>query len=302
MRKKTHEEYVEELAAKNPTVEVIERYNGFHTKILHHCLIHDVYFMLQPANACRGDGCKICHKERIGIANAMTHDEYVKRVFNINNNIVVLGTYTNNYTPILHRCTVHDVEWMVSPANILSGHGCSKCGSDKISNHFSKTHEQYVKEVNIINSDIEVIGTYVNAKTPILHKCKIDGYVWSVAPDSILHGYGCPKCNESSGERQIRQWLDRHSVVYEYQKTFDDCRNVLPLPFDFYLPKYNSCIEFDGGQHYFPVNLFGGEESFEKTVKHDEIKNKYCEDNDIRLLRIPYYEDVDEQLNNFLFT
>ena len=301
-RCKKHEDYVDELAVKNPTVKVIGEYVDSQTKILHHCNIHNIDFMQRPSDALKGGGCSICHRERIGAANSMTYEEYIEALNDINPSIVVLGDYINASTPILHKCVIHNVEWMVSPSNILSGHGCRECGNEKIKKALSKTQEQYIEEVANVNPDIEVMGQYINARTPIMHRCKIDGYEWMTMPYSVLSGYGCPVCSESSGERQIRQWLDKHCIVYEYQKIFDDCRNVLPLPFDFYLPKYNSCIEFDGGQHYFPVNLFGGEESFEKTVKHDEIKNKYCEDNDIRLLRIPYYEDVDEQLNNFLFT
>ena len=59
------------------------------------------------------------------------------------------------------------------------------------------------------------------------------------------------------------------------------------MPFDFYLPNYNLCIEFDGAQHYRPVF---GEHNFEQTQKHDKIKNEYCESHNIELLRIPYWE------------
>lgn len=57
-----------------------------------------------------------------------------------------------------------------------------------------KTHEQYLKDVEKINPNIEVLGIYVNAYTKILHRCKIDGYEWYTKPNSILSGYGCPKC------------------------------------------------------------------------------------------------------------
>lgn len=49
------------------------------------------------------------------------------------------------------------------------------------------------------------------------------------------------------------------------------------------------------------VDYFGGEDGFKKTVAHDNIKNDYCKNNDIKLLRIPYYANVEEELNNFLF-
>lgn len=96
-------------------------------------------------------------------------------------------------------------------------------------------------------------------------------------------------------------WLDSHGVKYMQQKAFDDCCDIKPLPFDFYLPEYNCCIEYDGEQHYRAVDYFGGEDGFKKTVAHDNIKNDYCKNNDIKLLRIPYYANVEEELNNFLF-
>ena len=99
----------------------------------------------------------------------------------------------------------------------------------------------------------------------------------------------------------IRQWLINNGIEYEYQKSFADCRDKRSLPFDFYLPEYNVCIEYDGKQHYESIEYFGGEESFAYTQRHDEIKNQYCADNNIKLLRIPYFANVEEELNKFLF-
>jgi len=92
----------------------------------------------------------------------------------------------------------------------------------------------------------------------------------------------------SAGEKRVCDYLQRKTVKYEYQKRYDDCRNINPLPFDFYLPEYNTIIEFDGYQHYFEVKRF--KTSLKDTQKHDAIKNKYCQDNGINLLRIPYWE------------
>lgn len=60
-------------------------------------------------------------------------------------------------------------------------------------------------------------------------------------------------------------------------------------------------MEYDDRQHFEPIEHFGGVEAFNRTVKHDKMKNKYCVDNGISLLRIPYYKNVEEELNNFLF-
>lgn len=100
----------------------------------------------------------------------------------------------------------------------------------------------------------------------------------------------CPYCNFSKGEDIIEEFLKNNNIVYKPQYKFDDCKYKRCLPFDFYLPDFNSCIEFDGEQHYKPVEYFGGEESFKNTVIRDNIKTEYCKNNNIKLIRIPYYE------------
>ena len=65
---------------------------------------------------------------------------------------------------------------------------------------------------------------------------------------------------------------------------------MLPLPFDFYLFKYNILIEYQGEQHYKPRKKFGGEEGFKNTVIRDNIKKQYCKNNNIKLIEIPYTE------------
>ena len=203
----------------------------------------------------------------------------------------------------MHRCIIHDFEWKTTPASALQGCGCPMCKSEKIRNAQIKTHEEYVEDVKIINPNIQVLGKYINAKTPLLHKCLIDDFEWSPVPYSILSGCGCPKCNRSKGELKISLWLDKNNIFYEPQMRFDDCCDTKPLPFDFYIPALNVAIEYDGKQHFEPIEHFGGEESFEILQKHDAIKNEYCKNNGISLLRIPYYKynNIEEELNNFLF-
>lgn len=300
-RSKSHDEYVAELSAKNPNVKVVGQYSGANVKIQHHCLIHDVYWYTTPSRALRGVGCELCHSEKISASKYKTHEQYVDEVNKVNPNIVVVGKYTEARVAILHKCTIHNVEWLAYPNSILRGCGCPKCGGEKIGNKLRKTHEQYIEDLKSVNRDIVPMETYVDSFTSILHRCLIDGNEWYAKPVNILSGCGCPQCNISHGEKSVKLWLDSHGVKYMQQKAFDDCCDIKPLPFDFYLPEYNCCIEYDGEQHYRAVDYFGGEDGFKKTVAHDNIKNDYCKNNDIKLLRIPYYANVEEELNNFLF-
>ena len=130
-----------------------------------------------------------------------THESYVEEVSLINPHINVIDKFIDMRTPILHHCLIHDVTWKTSPSSIIYGCcGCPKCGNEKISKKLLKTHDQYVEELNNVNPNIKVIGKYMGANTPILHKCLIDDYEWITTPANLLYGTGCPKCNESKGK------------------------------------------------------------------------------------------------------
>ena len=106
-------------------------------------------------------------------------------------------------------------------------------------------------------------------------------------------------CQESRGERKIALFLKSHNIEYERQKTFDKCKNIRNLFFDFYISNLNACIEYDGKQHFFPSEFFGGIPAFEYLKKTDTIKNRFCMDNGINLTRISY-EKKDKEITSIL--
>ena len=286
-RKKTHEEYIEEVANINPDIMIIGEYLGTHIKILHKCKVCGYEWMAFPSNIISGYKCPVCSKKK-----KKTQDEYILEVNKMNKNIEVVGTYINNKTKILHRCKLDGCEWYASPSSIVNG----GCGCPRCSNNERYGHEEYIKRVAKINPSIEIVGEYVNSKTKILHRCKLDGCEWYASPNKILAGRGCPECNISKGEKMIEDWFDKNNILYESQKKFEDCVNIFPLSFDFYLPNHNILIEYNGIQHYKPVDYFGGQKVFENQVLRDNIKKDYCQKNNILLIEIPYYSDLDEEL------
>lgn len=285
---KSHEEYVAEVAIVNPDIEVVGKYINNATKILYRCKNGHEWEAV-PTSILQGHGCSKCAGN-----TKKSHDEYVEQLRNIKPNIEALGVYVDAKTRILHKCKICGYEWIASPNSVLHNNiGCHYC-SGKI-----KAHEQYVKELSEFNPHIDVIGEYVNANTKILHRCKIDGYEWYVTPNNVLHNRGCPKCSFSHGERIIETYLIKHNINYVPQHRFIDCRNKVPLPFDFYLPDYNVCIEFDGRQHYESIDCFGGEKYLQYVIQNDNIKTRYCMNNNITLLRIKYDDDAEEILDAF---
>lgn len=95
--------------------------------------------------------------------------------------------------------------------------------------------------------------------------------------------------------------MKKNKIKYKQQKTFKECKNVQVLQFDFYLPDYNCCIEYDGIQHFKPINFFGGDDFLKYIKQNDTIKNEYCKNTHIKLLRIKYDENINEKLTNYLF-
>lgn len=301
-KKVTHEDYVNEVAIKNPNIEVVGTYIKAKTPILHKCLIHNIEWNIAPNNVLQGQGCQECKLDKIKHKNSLSHDEYVNNVCIKNPDIEVVGTYINSKTKILHKCKIHNIEWEASPTNILSGCGCFQCKTDKLRMYNTRSHDEYIKELSIINPNILCKGIYVIAKQNILHQCLICGHEWNVAPSSLLSDHGCPHCITSQGEKYIKEWLELNNINYIPQMKFDDCRDKKVLPFDFYLPDLHKCIEYDGKQHYKSIDYFGGQEGFETQKYHDQIKDTYCGLRNIPLLRIRYDDNnIEEKLKNFLF-
>lgn len=133
--------------------------------------------------------------------------------------------------------------------------------------------------------------------------CKCDcGNYTSVQTKQLNFGsvQSCGKCHFSRGEQKISNILKSLCINYTTEHMFNDCINQKTnksLRFDFYLSDINTCIEYDGIQHFEETTW--RHESLSDTQYRDAIKNKYCEDNNIRLIRIPYW-DYDKLSEDYL--
>ena len=131
-----------------------------------------------------------------------THEEFIRDFYAKNKNaenIEILGEYINNSTKIKCKCKLDNFEWSATPKNLLNNHGCPKCSG----NIRNKTTEYFINELKEVNENIEILGEYKGNKIKTKVRCKIDGYEWEATPNNLLNGYGCPKCNESKGEKEL---------------------------------------------------------------------------------------------------
>ena len=213
---------------------------------------------------------------------------------NANPNIELLEPIQGRRKCIKIRCTKHDNIFTASPYEIIHGKGCISCGFEKLSECNKTPEDVFVKELKENYKNIELVSRY-NGKTDYANfHCNICDAEWTDIA-YYVENRGCPRCNGSSMESKIGEILQQHKINYIPQYSFSDCRDQRPLPFDFYLLDYNILVEYDGEQHYRPVN-FGGisdkeaQENLKTVQLHDQIKTNYCKEKNIPLIRIPYWE------------
>lgn len=147
-----------------------------------------------------------------------------------------------------------------------------------------------------VNPFIEVIGEYVNTHTKVECRCKMDGITWFAYPANLLNSSaGCPYCNISLSERKLLDILTKLKINFIPQHTIKDCKLILNLKFDAFDIDNNIASEYNGEQHYYPVDFAGkGEEwakqEFKKTSNRDNAKIEYCKNHNIPIIIIPYWE------------
>lgn len=192
------------------------------------------------------------------------------------------------------RCSEHGL-FEILLENLLNGNGCYKCGRIKAKNKIKKKNDEVEKYINSYNNNILLNKyDYTNSYEKNLKiKCGVCGNIYTTSYYLYKESFHmCRNCNKqfSKGEQLISKYLDEMGLSYECEKRFENCRDNKPLPFDFYLKDYNICIEFQGKQHYFPVDYFGGEETFKIRKMHDHMKKVFCIENNITLIEIKYNE------------
>ena len=204
--------------------------------------------------------------------------------------------YSTAKTKLKIICPTHGEQEML-PHHHIRGYGCGKCGKEQIniSNGKQLSQQQFLEKVSNLQGLDFSNSTYKNKRSNITVRCIIHGD-YTTKAEMILKGCGCPKCKSSKGEDIIETWLLKNSISYITQKTFEGCSYKRLLKFDFYLPNYNMCIEYDGEQHFRPIKYWGGLEGFKKLIIKDGLKNLYCQENNLSLLRISYKDNIIETL------
>ena len=247
-------------------------------------------------------GCGYCKHKESGQKRSMNQEEFIyKSNIKHNNKYNYSKTnYINCKTPVTIICPIHG-EFEQKPIKHLSGQGCPKCVGK------NWTREDFIVCANKIHnnkynySNLEWNGFTKTVKII----CPIHGEFNQNAYVHLRVGCGCPKCSQSHGEREVSKCLSDLKIEYCYQYYIKNPYKNNNFCVDFYI-EYNNCtyiIEYNGRQHYEPVERFGGEEAFKKQIERDQDLRNYCSENNIQLLEIEYttkFENIMSIIKDFI--
>lgn len=246
-----------------------------------------------------GKGCLECYnKYGRGKGRKISKEEFIQRARKVHG-------YKYDYTNTIVGIQLVDKGWIKCPEHglfeqslscHLSGDGCAKC-----SGKYNLSNEEYLEECERIYGtkyDLSKVK-FVNNNSNVIIGCKEHGFI-EVNARSFKRGYGCIKCSSSIGENVIMGALDKLGIPYIYQYSIP---GYSKFKYDFKLQNNNILIEYDGIQHFKPVDAWGGIKHLEDTIRRDETKNVLAETHKYLLLRIPYkhkLENIPNIIENWL--
>ena len=238
----------------------------------------------------RKQGCRICSNEQ----RKMTQADFNKRLIERHNGqIIALEPYKHSKISLKVQHIKCGKIWDISPRVVL------RCGCHACANR--KSNQEFLRELEIVHrGEITALEPYQTnrQKIKVQHKC---GHQWATVPsDLILKEHGCPWCASSKGNKKIATILSDNKITFISEARFDSCKHKIKLPFDFFLSEYNALIEFDGEQHFVSIDFWGGEKGLVERQLRDEIKNRWAEENNMKLFRIKFDEDLSHKMEAIL--
>lgn len=306
MKKHTTESFIEK--AKSVHGETFNYknvdYKNCGAKVEIICQKHGSFFQ-RPDHHWAGHGCILCRNENTGLLLRGSFEDFLKKAKDIHGEKYSYNqdSFRGMRKKTKITCSAHG-EFYQTAIEHVAGSGCKLCSFQATSERQKIDRETLLKRLHSINNrKYEFnISNYETLHSTIEVFCLEHQIKFKARVGNFLNGkIGCPCCKtKSQGERKLAKILTDHRISFEHEKTFSNlvAETGQKLRFDFYLPHSNVLIEYDGVQHFEPVARFGGEFGFAKTQKCDEMKNNFCQQNNIQLIRIRYDEDISSVLRN----
>lgn len=279
-------------------------------KVIIGCSIHG-WFEQTPKCHKRGVGCAKCGPSRCAKSRKLSLNEFIERSKKHHGDRFDYSLVDLENNGIRDKvkiiCPEHGITYQQAYHH-MNGFGCKKCDAKRTGDINRIDHDEFIRRCTAKHGNKYDYSktSYSGSNETVCITCKQHGDFHMTAKFHSSRGYGCHKCWRSQGEHVIASWLDARGISYTNEHKFDDCLTPKgrKMKFDFYISSFNVLIEFDGEQHYYASDMFGGDESFERVKKYDVIKNQYAKRKGIRLIRIPFFKksEIDKVLTSELLS
>jgi len=263
------------------------------------CSIHGE-FEQNPYSHFTGSNCPNCVLDNMSDNLTTPWSEVLKSFLEVHGDKYEYhsGNYVNSSSRIEIVCPEHG-QFEQNVTSHKHGQGCPKCGRDRISSSLTTPWEEVLESFRKTHRDEYSYNpeSYTLLESPMEMVCKKHGR-FEQTPKNHRMGSGCPVCKSSRGEKEIEFLLREQEIEFEHQKKFPDLSKY--YRYDFFIPSINTIVEYNGLQHYEPIEHFGGIKSLRNTQKRDKIKKLYCLDNGINYEIIRFDEDIQVRMGEIL--
>lgn len=247
-------------------------------------------------------GCPYCSNRFACKDNclATTHPELAKEWHPTKNELTPFDITAGSGKIIWWKCPfAEDHEWKTSAGNRKQGNNnCPFCSNKKLarSNSLGVLNPELAKEFHPTkNKNLTVFDIVNGGSEKCWWQCENNNnHSWKASVYTRIQGYSCPLCKSSRGEKRVLEYLIQNKIQFQSQFTFESMKRK--LRYDFGVISKRACvIEYNGGQHYYPMNFGSKKEGYDlkklqENQERDKIKIDYCRDNNIELLIIPYWD------------
>lgn len=292
--KKTKEQINQELQEKFPNLEIIGDYIGANEKTLIKCNNCGHEWLAVPRSVKSSKhGCVKCGHLKSNYEKALNY--FLKKYDSEKYELIEFESCHK----VTVKCKVCGTIRTTTADNIYR-YGCPNCGLIKGSQAQRLTKEQFIYNARQIHGDFYDYSKaeVIDYKTKVCIICPKHGEFWQSPHKHYGDKCGCPICASSHGEKLICRILNNLNIEYQHQVKINNPYHNNNFIVDFKIK--NMIIEYNGQQHYTPIEHFGGELRFERQKQRDEDLRKYCKDNNLKLLEIPYTYSESEIKNKII--
>lgn len=292
-KRKTKEEFIIEAKSKFPQFDYSKvQYVNNSTKVTIMCPQHGE-FLISPKDLLKSKiGCPECVKQYKRNKFNDSIEQFIQKAKQIHGDKYNYSkfTYVNAHIKGTIICPIHG-EFEQNANNHLNGKGCPYCYQETK----TLTTKEFIEKSQKVHGNlynynkVDYKGTHV----PVTITCPIHGD-FEQTPNSHLKGRGCPKCNNSKGELIVKEILKELNIQFQEQYKIKLPNKTLIVDFIIVNNDNIYIIEYNGIQHYIPVEHFGGQLRFDIQKNRDKLLRNYCKENNIKLLEISYKENKEQ--------